>query len=464
MSLPLAVILAYTAVILGMGLALSRQVRRSGDFFVAGRALGPGLLCATLLAANIGAGSTVGAAGLGYRDGLAAWWWVGSAAFGSFVLAFWVGPRLWRLATREGYHTVGDYLEQRFDRRVRAAVSLLLWAGSLSILSGQLIALAWILDVVVGLPKWLGCLLGGSLTTAYFAAGGLLTSARINVLQLLVKVAGFLLALPLALASVGGLAALNALPPPSPAYWNAWESGGSGWLYLFLLGPAFVISPGLLQKVYGARDESAVRWGVGLNAAGLLVYAGVPVLLGMVSRARFPGLATHELALPALLMDGLPPLVGTIGLAAVFSAEISTADAVLFMLTTSLSQDLYKRFVAPHADDASVLRVSRITALVAGALGTWLAIVSPSVIDALKVFYTLLGVSLFVPLIAGLYVPRARATDALASMAAGVGCVLLVQFGPVSPRVAAFSPVLGLAGAILAFLLSLGARRGAKQR
>jgi SSS family solute:Na+ symporter len=459
MNLPLAVILAYTAVILAMGLVLSRQVRRSGDFFVAGRALGPGLLCSTLLAANIGAGSTVGAAGLGYRDGLAAWWWVGAAATGSFALAFWVGPRIWQIATREGFHTVGDYLEHRFDRRVRAAVSILLWAGSLSILSGQLIALAWVLDVVAGLPKWLGCLLGGSLVTTYFAAGGLLTSARINVLQLVVKLGGFLLALPLALASVGGLAALNALPPPSTTYWNVWESGSSGWLYLFLLGPAFVISPGLLQKVYGARSEQAVRWGVGLNALGLLLYAVVPVLLGMVSRARFPGLATHELALPALLMEGLPPIVGTIGLAAVFSAEISTADAVLFMLTTSLSQDLYKRFVAPQASDAAVLRVSRITAVVAGALGTGLAIVSPSVIDALKVFYTLLSVSLFVPLLAGLYVPRAATADALASMAAGVGCVLLLRVTAGGTGLGAYAPVLGLAAAMFGFGVSFVARR-----
>ena len=46
------------------------------------------------MAANIGAGSTVGAAGLGYRDGLSAWWWVGSAAIGSLILAFPVGPRI----------------------------------------------------------------------------------------------------------------------------------------------------------------------------------------------------------------------------------------------------------------------------------------------------------------------------------------------------------------------------------
>ena len=69
----LALLIAYAAAQVALGLWIGRRVRGAGDFFVAGRALGPGLLATTLLAANIGAGSTVGAAGLGYRDGLAAW-------------------------------------------------------------------------------------------------------------------------------------------------------------------------------------------------------------------------------------------------------------------------------------------------------------------------------------------------------------------------------------------------------
>jgi SSS family solute:Na+ symporter len=225
-------------------------------------------------------------------------------------------------------------------------------------------------------------------------------------------------------------------------------------MYLALLAPAFVISPGLLQKVYGARDANAVRWGVGLNALGLLMYAIVPVLIGMIARARFPGLTSSELALPTLLVEGLPPIVGTIGLAAVFSAEVSAADAVLFMLTTSLAQDLYKRFIAPLASDRSVLMVSRLTAVVAGALGTVLAIVSPSVIGALSIFYTLLGVSLFVPIIAGLFIPSASTVQALASMVAGVGCVFALQVATGGKGIVHLTPpVLGLLAAVVAFAI-----------
>ena len=83
-------------------------------------------------------------------------------------------------------------------------------------------------------------------------------------------------------------------------------------------------------------------------------------------------------------MRGLPPAVGALGLAAVFSAEISAADAVLFMLTTSLSQDLYKRFVNPAAADARVLLVARLTAVVSGGAGVLLAIGLGSVIEGAR--------------------------------------------------------------------------------
>ncbi len=96
MNFYLVAILGYSAALIALGLYVGRRVKTTSAFFVAGRSLGPVLLFATLLAANIGAGSTMGAVGIGYSGGLIAWWWVGSAGIGTLVLAFWVGPRVWR--------------------------------------------------------------------------------------------------------------------------------------------------------------------------------------------------------------------------------------------------------------------------------------------------------------------------------------------------------------------------------
>jgi len=426
----LSILIAYAALMIALGAFVSRRVRGSSDFFVAGRGLGAGLIFSTLLAANIGAGSTVGATGLGYRDGLSAWWWVGSAAIGSLILAFTVGPKIWRVARERNLYTVGDYLEFRYNRSVRGLVALLLWAGSLSILAGQLIAVAWILNVVSGLSKPVGCLIAGAVITAYFTFGGLHAAARVNVVQLAVKLIGFALALTYLLNAGNGYQEIKSsvaevAPDQSDAYFAFL---GKGWpavlRYVVILAPSFVISPGLLQKLFGARDERAVRAGVGLNAAGLFAYAIVPVLIGIIARSRFPDLANHELALPTLLTQALPLWLGALLLGAIFSAELSAADAVLFMLSTSLSKDLYKGFVNQQANDAQLMRVARGSALTCGVVGALLAMLLPTVISALTIFYTLLTAALLLPLIAGLYSKRVTPQAAIASMLASITVVV----------------------------------------
>jgi solute:Na+ symporter, SSS family len=455
-NLYVAVLVSYALALMALGLWIGRRVRGAADFFVAGRALGPGLVFSTMLAANIGAGSTVGATGIGFSHGVGAWWWVGSAAAGSTVLAFWIGPAIRRIAAEHDLRTVGDFLEFRYGTSVRGVISALLWLGSIAILAGQFIAIGTILEVVAGIPFARGCAIGGAVVCVYFAAGGLLTTARVNVVQLAVKVGGFAIALPLAWAGAGGWPAISRVHAPDPAYWTFWRADTPGLMYLVLLGPAFFVSPGLLQRVFGARDDRAVRAGVGLNALGLLLYAGVPALLGIIARARFPDLGDEKLALPMVLMHAVPPLVGAIGLAAVFSAEISAADAALFMLTTSLSQDLYKRFVNPAADDRRVLTVARWTTIVGGGLGVVLAIVSASIVDLLTVFYTLLGVTLLVPIVGGLYVARAGTRDALVSIAAGVGGMLAIQAATGGHGWRFMTPALGgLIAAVAAWIVSL---------
>ncbi len=457
MTLHLILLVTYSAALITIGLVVSRRVSSTGGFFVANRSLGPGLIFSTMLAANIGAGSTVGATGLGYQYGLSAWWWNGSAGLGSLLLAFWVGPRVWRAAARHGFLTTGDLVEHYFGRFPRAFVSSMLWLASLSILAGQLIGVAWILNVVAGLPKWAGCLIGGGLMTTYFAAGGLLGSAWVNLIQLAVLLGGFAVAVPMMLAQAGGTAEILRLAPTAgyASFWGGAQSVG----FLVLLVPAFISSPGLLQKAFGASGERAVRLGVGVNAIVLLVFAFVPALLGMAARTHHAGIP-QELALPTLLAHDLPVGFGSLMLAAIFSAEVSTADAVLFMLSTSLSQDLYRRFLNPAASDRDVLRVARLAAVAGGVLGILIALVTPTIVGALSIFYAVLGATLFVPVLVALHARVPRRTEVTLSIVAGAAAVVAVQtwLGPGTGTIRT-PAVIGLATSVAVFLLAAAFRR-----
>src|SRR5690606_4099148 len=118
-----------------------------------------------------------------------------------------------RVAAEHDLRTVGDYLELRYGVGVRTTIAVLLWIGSAFILAGQLIAVSWILNVAAGRPKAAGCILAGLLGTVYCAAGGLLSSAYVNMVQLAVKMLGFAIAIPFALSASGGWQVVRSLQP-----------------------------------------------------------------------------------------------------------------------------------------------------------------------------------------------------------------------------------------------------------
>ena len=408
-----------------VGIWIARRVRSSGDFFVAGRSLPAGAIFSTFLAANIGAGSTVAATGYAYDYGLAAWWWNGSAGIGTLVLAFWVGPRLWRTAQQHNLYTVGDYLAFRYSEGVRGLTALFIWIGSFWILSAQLIGAAAVLYAVFGWPAWFGGLVATFIVTLYFSAGGLLGASWVNRVQVVVIVAGFLLAALMGVSAAGGWDAIASANATHMNFWQG-ERPDMGWPLIFLLAPSFFLSPGLVQRAFAARDERNLRIGIALSGVALMLFAMLPVMLGMAARTYLPPLEQGQLARPEMLRSGVPPWVGAFALAAVFAAEISSADAVLFMLSTSGARDLYARFVNRTATDAQQLRTVRLIAVVAAIVGYVLIFVVGTVGGALQVFYSVMVVSLLVPILATLLMAKPSVAAAYASVVAGIAALFIV--------------------------------------
>ena len=98
MNIYLISILGYALLLIGIGWFIGKHVKEASDFFVGNRKFSWQLLFTTLIAANIGAGSTVGVTGLAFRHGVSSWWWIGCSAIGSIILAYFVGPKVWKVA------------------------------------------------------------------------------------------------------------------------------------------------------------------------------------------------------------------------------------------------------------------------------------------------------------------------------------------------------------------------------
>lgn len=428
MNLYLVSIIGYAVLLIGIGWFIGKHVKNASDFFVGNRQFSWKLLFTTLIAANIGAGSTVGVTGLAFKHGVSSWWWIGCSAMGSVLLAYIVGPKIWAIGKKYNLYTMGDYLDLRYARIFRGITSSMMVIGTLALFSGQLIGISWILNVVAAIDKTTGIIIGALVVTLYFMAGGILSATIVNIVEVAVIFAGFCLAAPFALNSIGGwpalenAVALNLADPAKTEAYFAWDGIGSTTIvgYFLMLVPAFCISPGLIGKIYSAANVRAVKIGTMLNALVQFAFAFLPMILGICAFAAFPNLGNAELALPMAMKELMPFGVSALALAAIFAAEVSTADSVLFMLATSISKDLYKTFVRPEATDEELLKFTRIVTLCCGFAGILLALMMPNIITALTIFYSLMTVSMGAPFLFGLFSERASVQGASISAMFGV--------------------------------------------
>lgn len=432
----LLVIALYAVLLIAVGVIISRRVKGADDFFVGGRKMAPFLLFITLVAPNIGAGSTVGVAGMGFTSGISAAWWIIASAVGTFILAFVIGPKIWEIAKNNGFYTLGDYLEYRYNRYFRGLISLMMAIGTLAIFAGQLMGIGWILSVVADIDKITSVLIAAVVVVLYFCAGGFLSAVYANLIEACVKLVGFIVAVPLVLAFVGGFEGLHtkvvanmANATQSAAYFSFDGLGTTVIMGFFLmLMPSFFLSPALIGKVYSARDKKTVRISTFFCGVVMMIFSVIPVILGMAAYAIAPDLPQRDLALPYVMKECMPFWASALALAAIFSAEISAADAVLYMITTSFTKDLYKSFINPTISDEKLIKGGRIVTVLAGIIGIGLAIVLPNVISALSIFYSLMSVSITAPLLFGLFTKRSSAFSAIFAAIIGVIVTVGLEF------------------------------------
>lgn len=457
----LAFIFVYAAILVALGAIIGRRAKSASDFFVAGRKFGVGLLFTSLIAANLGAGSTVGVSALAYTHGVSAWWWIGSAGIGSLILAYIVGPKIWRIARENNYYTLSDYLDARYSRAFSGIIAVMMAAGTLALFAGQLLGIAWILDVAAGIPKTHGVIIGAVVTTLYFAAGGLLSSAVVNIVEVAVILAGFIIAVPFALNYAGGIEGIKS-SVSNPTYFDAFGMGSTAIIgYIVMLVPSFFISPGLIGKVFAAKDERSVKVGTAMNGLVQLLFAVIPVIIGMSAGACLPGLSRADLALPSAMKEMMPFFAASLALAGIFAAEVSTADTVLYMLAGSLTNDIYKRFINPGVSDKNLLRLSRIVTVICGVIGVILALRLESIISALTIFYSLMSVSLSAPLVFGLFTRRADNAGAVMSAVLGAGLTVYMTFAGMTLDVFGVRLNASTCGILLSFaVMALSLLRG----
>lgn len=419
MTLVLAGLALYLAVMLGIGLYASRRIGNSQDFIVAGKRLSLPFCTATLAATWFGGGICIGAASAAYEGGFLA---VIADPFGAALCLFVAGLFYVRLLRRMGLMTVASFFSSRFDGRAGLLASLCTIPAYIGWVASLMVAFGRILQSLTGIDPTTGIIAAALLVLVYTFAGGMWAVTLTDFVQVVVLIAGLLILTPILLDDMGGWATIAAQIPSERFHLYPREAGAADWFAYardwLVIGLGNLAGQDLIQRSLSSRDEKVAYRSAYL--AGLLyVTVGlIPVFLGLAGRVILPDLADPDLVMMELALKYLPDLALVLFMGALVSALLSSADSALLAPASVLGWDAL-RYFKPDADERTALLVSRGAVVVFGLFALWMALDKATVYDLMVDSWSILLATLFVPLTAGLWWPRGNGPGCLAAIIVG---------------------------------------------
>ncbi len=413
-----AIIAAYLLVVVGIGVFAgfrrSKSAGSGGQYFLADNSLKWPVIGLAMFAANISTVHLVSLAQSAYTSGLLNGNFEWMAGFTLILLSLFFAP----LYLRAKVPTLPDYLERRYNRNCRDALSFVSLISAIVIHIGvALFTAAAVLCFIFGISET-QTILGinalmffiivlGVLTGIYTVVGGLLAVVWTESIQTVLLLIGAICITVAGYHAVGGWEALNHLLNTQPHPLLGKEGGAelstksflhmlhvSGdntvvgnipWYSVLLGYPVIGIwywccDQTIVQRVLAAKDEKHARLGPlfcaflkilpvfffvlpGVLCVALVQksYFGTEVVNG-VTQAIGPLASkdTYAFMLTHLLPVGLKGLV----VAAMLAAAMQTCSAALNSAATLFAYDIWKRW-RPSTADRSLVSVGRWTTVVA---------------------------------------------------------------------------------------------------
>lgn len=414
----LVIILLYMAATVAIGLIVSKmkqskEAKQSNDdFLMASKSLGPVVLAGTLFAANTGGASTTGIATNVYTYGLSACWYVIAAGVG-FVLVSFIAPYFRKAQA----NTVPEIISKRYGKASHIFTAFTSIAALFMATGAQIIATASIINVVTGVSFQTAAIITTAVVIVYTMVGGFKSVTAANLMHVLFITVGMTIAMFIMVSNpvVGGFGALF----EKASQVSAEQGGGLDLLSMTKIGLPTVIGyiamyfmtfptgQEIVQTYCSAKNGKAAMTGSVIAGVLSAVYAIVPAIIGLLAYTCIDGYAlggAQKNALAEATIRFAPSIVAGLVLAAIVAATMSSASGNMIGTATMFTNDIFTPYVNKgQKDDQKEVWISRVTMVVVGLVGLFVALTASNVISVMMGAFALRSAGPFAAFICGIF-------------------------------------------------------------
>ncbi len=442
-------ILVYFLIIMGIGLYFMKVNKGGKEYFTGGSMIPWWMSGISLYMGNFSAWIFTGAAGFAYTAG---WFTILYLAMGP--IAYLIGSSLtaskWR---RTRSISPLQYTHTRYNLSTQQLMSGVIATNFILSAGVQLASTCKLFAPIIGIDMTLIVLIIGSIVLIHNMLGGLWGDMAMDVVQGVVLLGITFTVMPLSLGLIGGIGELfKAMPPVTFDHTYNGVHYTQDWLVSILIISSIGFAAGGAQRFYSVKDEKSAKR-VGRLAA--LLALSVPLVFGippLVAKVYWPDLAQvdffkpyvgrnpQDLVFVGLVLKLLPHGLIGVFIAAMLAATMTTLSTVYNMVSSIISNDMYKGVMRPDLSDKALLKAGRITSLFLGLIVIGLATTfihsTFGLFNQMQAFFTLFNIPITVPLAFGLIFRRTPKWAALGSilwsliMGAAVRYLLGWDIGP----------------------------------
>ena len=426
-------VIIYLAITLVVGLSAAFLVKNPQDYLLAGRRLPLYMEAATLFATWFGAETVMGASTNMLDGGLLA---VIEDPFGASLCLVLVGLFFAKPLYKMNILTFGDFYKEKFGRSTELIASICLILSYIGWVAAQIVAIGIILHTVnADLSVNMGIWIGFFIVTLYTFVGGMWSVSITDLIQTVFIVLGLIMTVVALNHKMPIKQVIDQTPKETFRFFDA----SSPTAFLNYIGAWITIGLGsipqqdIFQRVMSSRSAKvAVRasyWGAGLY----LTIALIPLLMVLYVKWIDPALLhleDRQLILPMLVKHATGIWVQILFFGALLSAIMSTASGALLAPSSILSENIIRHFIlkSDKLSDKMLLFYSRMAVLIIAAVSLIMAFSGKDIYGLVGQSSALSMVSLFVPMLVGIYFKRKSILGANISMIAGMAVWLMAEY------------------------------------
>lgn len=391
MALKIIMLVAFFAVMIGVGFYCRKEAQNVDGFVLGGRKVGPWLTAFAYGTSYFSAVVFVGYAGqFGWKYGIASTWaGIGNAVIGSLLAWIILGKRTRIMSHTLNSSTMPDFFGKRFDAKsLKIGASIITFVFLIPYTASLYNGLSRLFGMAFNIDYTICVIIMAVLTGVYVIAGGYMATAINDFIQGIVMLGGIVAVIIAVINGKGGFASafaqMTQVSDPSVGAEQGTFASIFGPDPIGLLGVVILTSlgtwglPQMVQKFYAIKDESAIKKGTIISTIFALVVAGGCYFLGGFGRLFADQIDVkaggYDSIIPTML-SGLPDILIGIVVILVLSASMSTLSSLVLTSSSTITIDLVNEAKKKKMSDKSQVLLMRVLIVVFIALSVIIAIV-----------------------------------------------------------------------------------------